>query len=90
MRKSLIAILLVQGLTACASVSQAVSAYGAVAVTGAKAANDQIIEANKVALCAIPLSALARHRELIPAVKSLCVEPGDKELTALLDTVVTP
>ena len=88
MKRIVIVGMLASCLSACASVSQAVSAYGAVAVTGAKAANDNLIEANKVALCAVPLSALARHRELIPAVKSLCLEPGDKELADLLDVVV--
>lgn len=72
----------------CASVSQAVNAYGAVAVSGAQAANDTIIAANKVALCAIPISALVRHPELVPAVRALCMPRGDGgTVDQVLDTV---
>lgn len=72
LRKSIVVIAITSGLSACASVSQAVSAYGSAALTGARATNDTLIEANKAALCATPLSALVRHPELVPAVKSLC------------------
>lgn len=61
----------------CASTMQAVNAYGAVAVTGAQATNDTLIAANKVALCATPVSALVRHPELVPAVRSLCLPAAD-------------
>ena len=37
-------------LTGCSSVQQAVQAYGSVAVSGARAANDTVIEAQKVSL----------------------------------------
>jgi hypothetical protein len=62
----------------CAGVSQAVDAYGAAAVTGAKATNDYgLSRRNKVALCATPVSALVRHPELVPAVRSLCLPAKD-------------
>lgn len=65
-------------LSGCASgVMQAVDAYGAAAVTGIKATNDSLIAANKTALCATPVSALVRHPELVPAVRSLCVPSKD-------------
>jgi uncharacterized protein YceK len=73
--------------TGCASVSQAVQAYGNVAVTSAKAANDTAIEAQKVALCAMPVSALVRHPEMLSAVRSLCVDAHDANTGALLDAV---
>lgn len=90
MRNLVIAAVFASSLSACASVSQAVSAYGSAAMTGAKAANDTLIEANKAAMCALPLSAIQRHPELVPALKTLCIQPQDKELAALLDIVVTP
>lgn len=62
-------------LSGCGSLAPAVDAYGAAVITGAKAANDSIIAANKVAICATPVSALVRHPEMVPAVRSLCV-PG--------------
>lgn len=89
-RKLIIATLAASCISGCASVSQAVSAYGSAALTGAKAANDTLIEANKAAMCALPLSAVQRHPELIPALKSMCLGPADKELAALLDIVVAP
>jgi hypothetical protein len=73
--------------TGCASVQQAIDAYGAAAVTGARAANDTAIEAQKVALCGLPLSAIARHPEIIPAVRALCLAPGDKNSAELLDAL---
>lgn len=72
-------------LSGCASVQQAVQAYGSVAVTSTRAANDTVIEAQKVAMCGLPLSAIARHPEIIPAVRSLCLTPGDTTSAALLD-----
>jgi uncharacterized protein YceK len=72
MRRIVIAAAIASSVSACASVTQAVSAYGSAALTGAKAANDTLIEANKAAMCATPVSALVRHPELVPAVKSLC------------------
>lgn len=74
-------------LSGCASVQQAVQAYGSVAVTGARAASDTLIEAQKVSLCGLPLSAIARHPEVVPAVRSLCLAPGDKTSADLLDAV---
>jgi uncharacterized protein YceK len=59
-------------LTGCAGVSQAVQAYGSVAVTGARTANDTVIEAQKVSFCGLPYSAVQRHAEIQPALVSLC------------------
>lgn len=87
MKRMLIATLAASCLSACGSLSQAVSAYGNIAVTGAKATNDTIIEANKVALCATPVSALVRHPELVPAIRSLCLDPNDKTTPQVLDAV---
>lgn len=72
-------------LSGCASVQQAVQAYGSVAVTSARATSDTIIEAQKVSLCGLPLSAIARHPEIVPAVRSICLAPGDKTSAELLN-----
>jgi uncharacterized protein YceK len=74
-------------LTGCASVQQAVQAYGTVAVTSARAADDTIIDAQKVAFCGLPLSAITRHPDIIPAVRALCLSPADTNGAALLNAV---
>jgi hypothetical protein len=86
MKKSIL-ILSLLALGGCAGVQQAVQAYGSVAVTGARAANDTVIEAQKVSLCGLPLSAIARHPEIVPAVRSLCLVPNDKTSAELLDAL---
>lgn len=68
----MLAVGLALALTGCASVQQAVQAYGSVAITGARAANDTVIEAQKVSFCGLPYSALQRHPEIQPAVQTLC------------------
>lgn len=91
MKRSIVAIVLLAFsamLSGCASVSQAVGAYGSVVVSSAQAANDNIIAANKVALCATPVSALVRHPELVPAVRALCMPRGDGgTVDQVLDTI---
>lgn len=85
------ALLLAVSVSGCAGVSQAVNAYGAIAVTGARATNDTLIEANKVALCATPISALARHPELVPAVRSLCLPTKDSgNVGQVVDLIEVP
>ena len=76
-------------LAGCGSFQQAVQAYGGVAVTNAKAANDTLIEAYKVGICALPLSAIARHPEIVPAVRSMCVNPAQGGISPaeLLDAI---
>lgn len=74
-------------LSGCAGIQQAVQAYGSVAVSNARAANDTLIEAHKIGLCALPLSAIARHPEIVPAVRSLCLSPNDKITAELLDAI---
>lgn len=74
-------------LTGCAGLQQAVQAYGGVAVTNARAANDTLIDAYKVGICALPLSAIARHPEIIPAVRWLCIRQGDQLTGELLDAI---
>lgn len=84
---SVLSLAVLAMLAGCAAWSQAVDAYGAAAVTGARAANDTALKATKVALCATPVSALARNPEFIPAIKSLCLAPGDKTTADVLDAV---
>lgn len=71
-------------MTGCAGLNQAVQAYGSIAVTNAKAANDTLIDGYKIGVCALPLSAILRNPEIIPAVRSLCVAPSDKNAAELL------
>lgn len=72
--KKALSIVAMLALSGCASFHQAVAGYGKSAVQGAQAANDNIIDAWKVAACATPLSSAVRNPEVIPALKVLC--PG--------------
>lgn len=72
-------------LVGCASFQQGVGAYGAAAVTGAQAANDNVIAGWSVLACATPLSAALRHPEVIPALKVLCLPAGSVAPASLLD-----
>lgn len=74
-------------LSGCAGIQQAVQAYGSVAVSNARAANDTLVEAYKVGLCALPLSTIARHPEIVPAVRALCLAPNDTITAELLDAI---
>lgn len=74
-------------IAGCASVQQAVETYGSIAVSNARAANDTLVEGYKVGLCALPLSAIARHPEIVPAVRSLCIAPGDRVAAELLEAI---
>lgn len=77
-------------VSGCASELQAVNAYGAAAVTGAQATNDTLIAANKVALCATPVSALVRHPELVTAIRSLCLPAKDSgNVGTVVDAIET-
>lgn len=83
MRKILI-LVACAALAGCGSMLQAVNAYGAVAVDNAKATNDTIVTGWKLTGCALPLSAILRHPEIIPSLKALC--PG-AAAAGLLDPV---
>lgn len=72
----LLALAFAASLTGCAGVQQAVQAYGTIAVTGAHAAADTVVQAQKIALCDLPYSAIQRHPEIVPAVQSLCGPVG--------------
>lgn len=85
--KRLLALAACAALTGCAGVQQAVQAYGSVAVTNARATNDTLIEAYKVGLCALPLSAIARHPEIVPAIRTLCLRNNDPVAAELLDAI---
>lgn len=82
--KKLFILLSALSLTGCAGLNQAIQAYGAVAVTNAKAANDTLIDGYKVGICALPFSAIQRNPEIIPAVRALCVPSGNSNAAELL------
>lgn len=71
--KTILTLCAVLALTGCASLNSAVNAYGAVAVGDARAANDTAIGVWMVAGCAMPLSAILRNPQIIPAVRALCL-----------------
>ena len=77
MKKTLLAIAVVCILSGCASLTTAVNAYGTVAVDNAKAANDAAISAWVVAGCAMPLSAIMRNPQIIPALRAICMPQTD-------------
>lgn len=59
-------------LTGCAGVSQAVQAYGTVAVTGAHSAADTLVQAQKATICDLPYSAVQRDSQMVAIVPILC------------------
>lgn len=86
--KRLFLICCMLALSGCAAQQQAISAFGASAVVAAKATNDNVIDAWTVAACATPLSAVARHPEIVPALKALCLPNGASGSPAtLLDSI---
>ena len=72
----LLALALVHG---CAY-QQAITGYEKVALDSAKAADDNILEINTVALCGTRYSTILRHPEIWSALPSLCA-PGVREST---------
>lgn len=56
-------------LTACTTVPS-------LAVNAVKASDDNAIENWKLLACGMPLSAILRHPEVIPSLKSLCLPAG--------------
>lgn len=84
MKKSLLLLALVSTLAGCGSMIQAVNAYGTVAISDARAANDTIIAGWTVAACATPYSAILRNPEIIPALQVLCLPAREVAPSALL------
>lgn len=78
-------------MAGCASVQQAVDAYGTTAIASAKHANDSLIVAWSTAACATPVSAALRNPHIIPALKALCVPAAsDTPPSSLLDFAARP
>lgn len=87
MKKSILALILVVVLPGCASLNQAVGAYGAVAIDNAKAANDTLIAGWTAAACATPVSAALRNPQIVPALRALCLPALEPLPSSLLDQI---
>lgn len=74
--KALIAILAAASLSGCASMQQAIDAYGSSAITTAKHANDSYTLAWAAAACGTTVGAAFRNPQVIPALKILCAPPA--------------
>lgn len=59
-------------LTGCAELQRGVQVYGATAVTGAHAAADTLVQAQKVTICDLPYSAIQRDPQMNAVVSVLC------------------
>jgi hypothetical protein len=89
MKKTLIT-LAVLAFLACASGCTVLDGYTAVAASTARGAEDHNIAAWSFNACATPLSAVARHPDLVPALRALCLPAGaGANPAALLDAVPT-
>ena len=75
-------------LSGCGSLIQAVNAYGTIAVTDAKAANDTVIAGWTLAACATPVSAALRNPQIIEALKVLCMPMADVPASRLFDNIL--
>ena len=76
-------------MTACASVNQAYSAFGASALVSAQGAEDNALATLKVGLCASPYSAIVRHPEVVPGIEALCLPGGQATNPAALLTAIS-
>ncbi|MES2320171.1 MAG: hypothetical protein V4631_22060 [Pseudomonadota bacterium] len=90
MKKLILIAVLACACTGCGSMIQAVNAYGAVAVSDARAANDTVIAGWTLAACATPISAALRNPQIIPALRALCLPPAGAEAGTLLDAAARP
>lgn len=74
MKKLLIAagLVLAASVSGCSSLQQGIQAYGTVAVTGAHAAADTVVQAQKVTICDLPYSAIQRDPQMAAVVAVLC------------------
>lgn len=84
MKRTLLISVLALALTGCGSMIQAVNAYGTVALSDAKAANDTIIAGWTITACATPYSAILRNPEIIPALQFLCAPAREVAPSSLL------
>lgn len=71
----LIALALAASMTGCAEMQRGVQIYGATAVTGAHAAADTLVQAQKVTICDLPYSAIQRDPQMAAVVAVLCGPP---------------
>jgi uncharacterized protein YceK len=86
--KTALATLALIALTGCGSLIQAVNAYGTIAVTDARAANDTMIAGWTLAACATPVSAALRNPQIIEALRVLCMPMADVAPARLFDNIL--
>jgi hypothetical protein len=82
--------MVVTALAGCASLQQAIDAYGGAAIDSAKRANDSVIVAWSTAACATPVSAALRNPHIIPALRVLCMPGAEVSTSSLLDPAARP
>lgn len=67
-----ISLAVLELLTGCASIQQAINGYEAVAAVSLRAAEDNNISVWTFNACATPYSAALRNPQIIPALRVLC------------------
>jgi uncharacterized protein YceK len=88
MKRFITLLALAGALSGCGSLIQAVNAYGTIAVTDARAANDTMIAGWTLAACATPVSAALRNPQIIEALKVLCMPMSEVAPSRLFDNIV--
>jgi uncharacterized protein YceK len=73
--KVLICIVMV-GLTGCGTMNSTIAGFGSKAAADARAANDNMIGAIELSICAVPIGAVLRHSEFIPIARVACLPGG--------------
>ncbi len=85
LRNSVLAALAALTLTGCgASYQTAINGYESAAIKDIQAAEDNHIMMWTAVGCATPLSAIARHPNIVPALQALCLPAGANANPALL------
>jgi len=91
MKKTLLALAVCVALTNCAGFNQAVAAKEKSSVIAIQTANDNVIDAIRESICAVPYGAIIRHPEFVGVAKAACLPTGTTNAPAtLLDVVPTP
>jgi uncharacterized protein YceK len=85
--KKLLTLAVLATLAGCGSLIQAVNAYGTIAVTDARAANDTMIAGWTLAACATPVSAVLRNPQIIDALRVLCMPMSDVAPSRLFENI---
>ena len=77
MNRLILALLLIPTLTACASMNQAYSAFGASALVDTRGASDNALKTAVMGVCLTPYDTIVRNPTVVPGIMALCLPGGN-------------